>query len=425
MKKFVLMFILAIFTAGQCLAGGFSLYEFGGRASGMAGATVAQAYDISTIFYNPAGLSFIGGTHFYGGTSLIFPGTKFVGVQPIFDKTVHQAKSQMFYPLGIYFSHQFGERLSAGVGFTSPFGLGLKWKDDFPGRVISKNVDLKSFYISPVISFKISDNLSIGGGPDLVISKVLLQRNVLIFSSEGSPGYEVGEVKLKGTSDLALGFNFGLMYRTEKIGLGFLYRHSIENKFNDGKADFTIFNNLSVPNIAAVAASVLKDQGGKTQINYPNFFAVGLHYQLTSKLGAEFDYHWFNWSKYDQLALNFDNPDLNETIHEDYEDSYELRFGVHYQITEQLSLRAGYIYDKTPQPTKSVAPDLPDNNRNDFTFGLGYQFGNFSVDAGYMLVSSDERTTVVNGIGQNENGFDGTYSTIAHIAFVSFGVKIK
>jgi long-chain fatty acid transport protein len=184
---------------------------------------------------------------------------------------------------------------------TNPFGLGVEWQDDFSGRGVSKNAQLQSFYISPVFAHRITPNLSIGGGPDLIIAKVKLVRNVFIFDSPGSRGYEVGEVNLEGTSNVGLGFSASAMFRTERLGLGFLYRHSVNNEFKEGDANFTIFDNLSVSNTAAIAQNVLKDQKASTEITFPNFFSAGLYYKITNKLGAEIDYMWYNWSVFDQL----------------------------------------------------------------------------------------------------------------------------
>ena len=52
---------------------GFSLFEAGARSSALAGVVVARADDLSTIFYNPAGLVQLPGTQVMGGFSTFFP----------------------------------------------------------------------------------------------------------------------------------------------------------------------------------------------------------------------------------------------------------------------------------------------------------------------------------------------------------------
>jgi long-chain fatty acid transport protein len=420
MKKLLYLVLFSALTMNICLAGGFELYEFGARSASMGGAVVARAFDASTIFYNPSGLAFVPGTNFYGGVTLITSTVKYSGAEPIFTGDEYTSVDQLHTPIGIYFSHQFNDDLFAGIGVTNPFGLGLKWDQDFPGAGIAYNTDLKSYYVSPVVAYKVSDEFSIGGGLDIVFGSVTLERFVYLFGSETSPGTAVATSKIEGSSKPALGFTASLTYRGERLGAGFLYRHSVKNKLDDGTI---AFNFIDSP-IEGFARNVLKDQGVSTSITFPSFISVGVYYKLLDNLGAEFDYMWYDWSVFDKLDFSFDDPTLNQTVNEDYENSGQFRIGLHYNLTKELEFRLGYIYDQTPQPVHSMSPLLPDNDRNDFSFGAGYTYNNWQFDIGYMLVDFGDRSTVENGVGKNENGFDGTYATIANLFMFSFGVSL-
>ena len=141
--------------------------------------------------------------------------------------------------------------------------------------------------------------------------------------------------------------------------------------------------------------------------------------------GAEIGYAWYNWSVFEKIDLLFDDARLNQTIPEDYENSYQIRLGAHYDLNATWQLRAGYIYDKTPQPIQSVSPLLPDDTRNDYSVGVGYKAGKFNVDAGYMFVDIGKRSTVEDGVGQNDNGFNGEYNSRADLFMLSFGYQIR
>ncbi len=424
MRRSLIVVLACLLSAGKMMAGGFNINEAGARAIAMGNAVTAQAYDASVLFYNPAGLAFLQGTQFYGGTTLIFPRQNFVGASPIFDGTAHETRKQVFPPSGLCVTHQFNDLFSAGISLTSPFGLGVEWQDDFPGRGLSQDVDLASFYISPIVALKLHPNFSIAGGVDFVLATVELNRSTLIFGSEGSPGTEVGAVQLKGTSNLELGFTAGVMYRTEKLGLGASYRHSITNTFEDADATFTLSENLA-PKTAAFAQGLFIDQNVNAAIDFPNYFSVGIYYKLTKKLGVEVDYAWYGWSEFEKVVFEFDDNRLNQTLEQNYHNSSQVRVGVHYEATDKLSLRAGYIYDETPQPIESVTPLLADDTRNDFAFGVGYKFGSLQLDAGFMFVDIGDRSTVEDGVGKNENGFNGVYTSKANLFFVSFGYTIK
>ncbi len=425
MKKANITIFFSLLFSGLILAAGFNLGEFGGRSAAMGNAAVAQGYDPSTIYYNPAGIGFLEGTQFYGGVTLIAPQGTFVGADPIFPDREYEQEDQIFPPLGIYATHRFNEKFAAGIGLTTPFGLGVAWEDeDFPGRFISKDVTLASYYISPVVAYKPHPKLSISGGADFVISSLELNRNVLLFSSEGSPGTEVGTATLEGTTELAVGFTASAMYRTDRLGVGVAYRHSVNNEADDGDATFNVFDDLDAKT-KAFANALLKDQKVATGLEYPSILAAGLYYKLTESLGAEVSYAYFGWDVFDELVLDFDDDRLNQTIPENYENSSQLRVGVHYEATDRLSLRGGFIWDETPQPIESVSPLLPDDTRNDYTFGIGYDFGKFKLDGGYMFVDIGDRTTVENGVGKHSEGFDGTYNSQAHLYYLSLGYTIQ
>lgn len=430
MKKGFVILLMALLPGGLLLAAGFNIGEFGARSATMGNAAVAQAYDASVLFYNPAGLGFLNGTSFYGSLTLIAPSAQFVGAAPIFDNTVHSAQKQLFPPVGIYFTHKFNEKLGAGISLVTPFALGLAWEDNFPGRFISKDVDLKSFYITPTAAYQISPNLSVAAGLDVVLAHITLIRNILAFGSPGSPGTDAGEVEIEGSSKPAFGFTAGVMYKGERLGLGLAYRHSINNKVEDGTATFTLYD-LPGTSENTVAAGITNfgqfglEQSLSAELSFPNYFVAGIYYKLTEKVGVEFDYAWYRWEVVDKVELVFDNPALTSVLNLNYRNAYQLRFGMHYDLTEKFSVRTGFIYDKTPQPVESVSPLLPDDTRNDYSLGLGYKTGKFQFDLGYMFVDIGKRSTVEDGVGKNENNFNGKYLSYANLYMFSIGYSLK
>ncbi len=413
MRKVLLGIFVTLLILSQAFGAGFNLYEHSASASTLGGAVVAHPNDISTIFYNPAGLAFMNGMNFYGGTTVIRPTNQFVGAQPIFDNTVYDAVDHTFASLGMYFSYQLNEKLFAGIGITNPYGLAIEWDEDFPGNALSRYTDLKSFYISPVIAYKVSPNFSVAAGIDIVYSTVDLEQYLRL---DGVP-YDIGKAELSGNNGLAYGFTFGTMYQNEKFGIGFMYRHQVENKYEDGDVDFTMFDTP----LRAIYEPVFVDQKISTAITFPSNFASGIYYQVNPKLGVELDYVWFGWSVFDVLEMDFEDDAFDKEVFEGYNDSYQIRFGVNYSYSDKISLRAGYVYDQTPQPVESVSPMLPDNDRNDYSFGIGYKMNNMQFDLGYMLVDFGTRSTVENNIGLNHYGFNGEYSGIAHLFLISWG----
>jgi long-chain fatty acid transport protein len=412
----VIVSVLLLFTFA--FSGGFELYEFGARSSSMGGAVVARAADASTVFYNPAGIVFLEGTNFYGGVTLISTSNSFTWDV---NKVEYEAKSGFHTPIGVYFTHRFNEKLAAGIGVTNPFGLGLEWDEDFPvlGRAISRNSDLKSYYISPVVAYQVMEGLSIGAGPDFVLGSVTLESAVWEALNPLAPNdrTELGTAKIEGSSKLAVGFSASAMYRAEKWGAGVLYRHTIKNKLEDGDLTFKIYDPYgAIPAIQMM----MSDRKINAEMNFPAFLSIGFYYKLLEQLGMEVDYMWYKWSEFDKIVIKYPDGSSDEII-EDYKNSEQIRVGLHYDLSPLLQLRLGYIFDQTPQPTKSISPMLPDNDRNDFSIGLGYTYNKMQFDIGYMMVLFGERDTK----GRNAYLFEGIYKSTAHLFFISYGIKLK
>lgn len=220
--------VVALVFSNLLFAGGFQINEHGARATGMAGA-FATSYAPISIFYNPAGLTYLKGTNFSIGTTLIFPSARFRG--PYQFNTTQETKmvKQVFYPSNLYLTHTFESGFAIGIGVFNPYGLGSKWPEDWLGRAITVESDLKTFYINPTIAYKFSDELSIGAGFDFVYSTVTLTRKITSFTPEV-------DVKLSGDGT-GVGFNVGWLLKLDPVSVGFSYRSQVKVNYS-GTADF-------------------------------------------------------------------------------------------------------------------------------------------------------------------------------------------
>jgi long-chain fatty acid transport protein len=106
---------------------------------------------------------------------------------------------------------------------------------------------------------------------------------------------------------------------------------------------------------------------------------------------------------------------LTQTSVKDWANTWMVRVGGEYRF-EQLALRAGFIYDKTPQPNKSVEPMLPDANRVEGTVGIGTKIvEHLTLDFAFQFILFSDRT-----VTSPENVFPGTYKNKAYL----FGLDI-
>ncbi len=372
MKRLVTVAVFAAILLAQASLGsaaGFLIYEHGAAAMAMAGAFVSIANDPSAIFHNPAGIAFLKGTQFSVGTTLIMPSGKMtlLNPPPWEPQSTWKQKDQVFFPSTLYITQSIGERVTLGFGFFSPYGLGASWPPENQFRYLGYEDDMKTFFFNPTIGVKLTDELSFGAGVSYIYSTVMFKLVSLIdelypytLSTYDAPA------KLEGNGD-AWAFNAGLLYRAEKFSLGFNWRSS----FNiDYKGDMTL-DTSPIPSLFRPLFPT--GANGETTFKFPNIFGIGASVTPMERLLLSLDIHYVLWSRFDKYVVTFDDPRLEEMVmEEDWKDSFLFRLGGQYTISPQFSLRAGFIYDQTPQPVKSMDPLLPDADRFALTAGFGW-----------------------------------------------------
>jgi long-chain fatty acid transport protein len=398
-------------------AGGFNIYEMGARATALGGAFTATADDGSAIFYNPAGLSWLNqGWHASGNLALIRPTSKYARADGLTSQAypgspTAETKDRTFPPAGAYLSYRANAKWAFGLGFFTPFGLGVDWDqaDTFAGRKLATNSEIQGYYISPVVSFRPNEEFALAAGFHAVITHLTLQR---ILVGGTNLDTNLGDIELSGSSDIAYAPAFALMVRPrEDLSFGVNFKGGVTNKFD--QQDASLSNRFD--------QSVTTDKVSG-ELDYPSILSFGARYQATERLAVMLDYVWMDWSVFDEVKLTFSEGNFPTTVLEEkYDDGDQWRMGAEYQYSPSLSFMVGYVRDHTPQPRFSMSPLLPDADRNDYSLGITYRRSGYEFTVGYMLVDFNERSTVENGQGTNLDGFDGTYDSIAHIP--TFGVS--
>ena len=397
-----LLCCLLTFTA---YPGGFEINEHSSRAMAMGGAFTAVANDASAIYFNAAGLNQLKGFHLLTGTSMMVPTFSFQGVAP--EVTKYEGKVQYFFPVHFYASYRANDDMSFGLGFTSPFGLGSKWDDNWPGKYLAIETVVKVFTVTPVIAYKVLDNLSVSAGLVYSFADVTMTK-------KAPQGTFAGDafISLTGKDKSAFGYSFGLMYNPlDNLSIGASFHSKIKYTF-EGSADSKGASQL---------AANLPNGNLNASITTPMYFNVGAALKVNKNLTISTEFQYVGWSSYDTLKVNFANgmTSVNPRL---YNDSYIVRLGAEYCFDNGLSLLAGIYYDKIPVETKMMNPSLPEANRIGPSIGIGYKLNdNFSLNMSYLYVYS-KAITVSNSEESYTSGFapfNGTYKAGANIAAIS------
>lgn len=434
-NSFALTAMLSLAFASMAHAGAFNIYEMSARATSLGGAFTATADDPSAIFYNPAGLAWqradwsfslnvsplkpsIASARANGPTAVEFPGAE-----------NGMTKGSFFFPTGAYLGHRINEKFSAGLGFFTPFGLGVEWEDpdSFAGRGASTNAQLQGLYFSPVVAYRPVAEFAFSVGAHFVKTNLDLDRIITANLGTGTDVTNVADVALEGTGNWTAGLAFGAMYRpNHKLSIGVNYKQGVTNKFEQDDATFTQRASGFASVDAQVAGLLTALVGGEgtqevsAELDYPDIFVLGGRYDFTRKFALMADLVFVGWDVFDEIVLDFENAPTT-TLEENYKSVMQFRAGGEYQYDDQLSFMVGYVHDETPQPEESMSPLLPDASRNDYSLGASWMTadGRNEFTVGYMYVNFDERSTVINGERTALDGFDANYESNVNI--FSFG----
>jgi len=400
--------ILGLFP-GIILAGGFQINEHGAKAMGLGGAFTAVANDASAIYWNSAGMTQLSGTNFLLGSALIAPSSSFRGVSPAVD--ISRMKSQAFFPSHLFITHSFNESFSAGLGLTTPFGLGTHWKDGWVGRYLALETELKTFWVPITFAYSPVENFSIGAGFIYSFADVLITRN-----NSQAPFAGDAYVELEGNDNLAYGYTFSLMYKPIKeFSIGASFRSEVEYEF-EGSASVT-----GAEQLQEVGAFPGGDVTAK--LTTPMNIVGGIAYQVIPQLRLSADFQWIGWSSYDSLNVDFVDPETEDSKSARlYKDTYIIRFGAQYNITDEISILGGVYFDKMPVDPEYVSPSLPDSDRLGLSIGADAKiFDRFGVSGSYLFIRAKE-LTVTNSqeiYTAGDSPFNGTYNSSANLLSLS------
>lgn len=363
-----------LLISSNAQAAGFALIEQ--NASGMGNAyagAAAIAEDASTIFFNPAGMTYIDGTQAVGALHLIKPDAEFKnrGTLGVMGDEGPNAGDLAFVP-NFYFMTELTPSIKAGIGVNVPFGLKTEYDDQWLGRFQAVKSELKTININPSIAFKVSDQLSLGLGVSAMWAEAELTRQV--FTGGPEP-----EVRIKG-DDWGFGFNLGAIYQaTANTRVGIAYRSKVKQEL-DGKAKFE-----------APLAGLSTDVTAK--VDLPESFSASVFSRLNSKWDLMADITWTRWSRFQELRILRNNGTTLTVTPENWENTMRYSIGINYHYSDTVKLRAGLAYDEEAIKDEFRTARIPGNDRKWVSLGAGWKVTPVStLDIGYShLFLSDAK----------------------------------
>lgn len=413
-------------AAGEAGASGFQLREQSseGLGNAFAGAT-AKAYNLSTIFYNPAGMTRLEGNQVAGSATVIMPVAKFEGTNTVTTGATPGVSTGSMGGDAIndaavgaaYAMWDARPDLKFGMAITAPFGLRSDYQEDWVGRYHALESAITNINFSPTVAYRINDNLSIGGGAQIAYTKVRLTNalNLRAFNAAFSDGKAVVE-----GDDIGYGGVASMLYEfspTSRIGVN--YRSQIKHTL-EGDATFQV---SQATKTALGNPQSLRDSAATADLTTPDTVAFGLYHEISPQWAVMSDVQWTNWSTFKEVRIKFADGRADSVTEEKWHDTWFFSLGATYTMDEKNKFHFGVAYDQAPVDTQYRTARIPDSNRYWLSLGYSYDFSpNFQTNIGYTHIFSDS-ADINEGNKSNSGTLVGSYD--AYVDIISASVVMK
>jgi long-chain fatty acid transport protein len=431
-------------SAGHALGAAFALQEQNASGLGHAYAGgAAAAEDVSTIFYNPAGLVRLRTTEAVVAGNVICFSAKFrdSGSQPAafqpLGGTGGEAGTCAVVP-NLYVGVPFTDKWSFGLGINVPFGLKTEYDSDWLGRFQAVESKIETININPALSWEPTKQLTVGAGVNWQRLKATLTKHVnfagafaqgvggLVATGQlpasaapvliGSAFGLESDAKVTG-NDSGWGWNVGVLWQAnEQTRVGAAYRSKIKYDVT-GSVDFSNPTASSLgplpPTLAPVGAAIVSGVNAALAngdvaiaIKMPDTANVSVFHQFNNKWDLMADLQYTGWSTIQELKIVRSGGSVLSVTPENFRDTWRASVGTNYRYSDKWIFRGGLAYDQSPVRDAQRTPRLPDQDRTWVALGAQYRFSpSLAVDFAWAYIfvrdpsmNQNDGSTATNGL---------------------------
>lgn len=395
--------VIGLFS-GYAAASGFQLQNQTGSGNGNAFAgAAAAAEDSGTIFFNPAGMTYLPQGHnvslsatflnrsirFSDTGSTTTPGFGFGSSFPLPSGNGGDAGGLALLPAG-YWAYGIAPNWMIGVGVGPTFGNTTEYDFNFVGRNAGYYFEMQQLNINPSVAYKLNETVSLGLGVNFSHNTLHFKQGVpLVMPAAGYQPNNFLEVK---ASDWAVGYNLAAMFQvTPSTRIGLAYRSELKFELEGHEAwAFT------APGALGGVVPALVDADVKGTLKTPANFSLAVSHKLDDKWQLLGDVTWTDWSVVNTLYVDHQQTGAPlQKLSYNFEDTWRIGLGANYQYNDAWKLRFGVAYDKAPVGSDADRTmTLPDSDRTWLSFGAKYALSKTSsLDFGYTHIFFDDAST--------------------------------
>jgi long-chain fatty acid transport protein len=418
------------------------IYGQGAAASGMGNAFAAQADNPSALYYNPAGMAQLRGIQMMGGGSFVGGTTDFRSPSGISATGDHDGAFAWPGPGHGYMTANLQgigvsplDKLTVGVGVTTPFGSVMRWPDGGPFRALTTFTALPLFDIKPTLAYQLFPDFSVGVGADIYTFASFFGEGHAELQSVSPGGLAPAGSKLEFSGkDTALGFNIGALYTALRNGDG----QPVANLAVVYRSQATLHLD------GALLVNGVKIQDATTTLVLPQVITGGIALWpvriAEREWKVELNVDYVGWKSVRNLDIHLANGSVIPQP-QNWKGTYAILIGTEYRWVKvnrlpgwEIALRGGYTNQQAQVPDLTFNPGVPSADLHVISTGIGVlcqgngsflglmTCGNLGlgpvkakligVDLSYQAFLYEPRTISGNtGIRTAVNGF---YDTVLH-----------
>jgi long-chain fatty acid transport protein len=359
---------LALHTlAAPAAAGGLYLNEFGTPSQGTAGAGAgAWAPDASIALYNPAGMTRLEDHEFAGGLSLLAARIEFDPSASNPTPGSDGGNQGGLAPVtSANYVHRISDRLRLGLSLFSVSGSVLDPRSNWVGRFEVKDLSLLTISGSPTLAVRLTDWLSLGGGP--VFTYGVLEWDLKVPLP--GPGNRESEISIDVDDTAPSGRIGGLFHPTPELQLAVFYQSETE---------LDLSGDVGIP--LGVEASLDLD------LPLAQFIRASAYWEVTERVALLATFAWEDWSTLENTPVSIANRSVRVPL--GFKDTFKIGGGIHYRWNDEWLLQAGVNWDSSPLDSDDRITALPVDQQLRVAVGAIHPLSD-NVDLGLSFVFAD------------------------------------
>jgi len=380
-------------------AGAFAVREQSAYFQGMSFAGSAAGDELSSMFWNSAAAAAAPGMNSETHVALVVPhtevtstGTSALDAPLPFGFGRDTDSGDIGDPAAVpasYFNYQINDKLFVGMAINGQYGFTTKPdNENFAGTPIAATSSIFSINFNPTVAYKISPELTIGVGAQILYADLRLRSSgTIALDLDQNPNTPRTLVPGRTTEadDVGFGATAGVIWQPApgtSLGLGYRSRIELE-----GKGTCTGFglSNIAAGQQGGNAAGCLTGANVTADLTLPDLVTASFRQRIDDKFTLLGTVEWTNWSIVGaQAEFKNDAGQVVDIFPLNYEDGWFFSLGGEYKWTPDTTLRAGIGYELSPIQDEDRNVSLPDNDRFWLSFGATHRLTDkITIDLAY------------------------------------------